>query len=156
MEAHEGAIEMKRTLALILAILMALAAPAVAASSQAKKVLSVAKKQIGAPYKLDADSPKSFNCFSFVAYCFNEVSPGTITSSGINGPYDTVTSASKLKAGDIVIFRSNRKLKGIMGYHYAIYAGKGYIIHAANKTDGVTVNRFKDFRKRFVGAVRIL
>ena len=113
MEAYEGAIEMKRTLALILAILMALAAPAVA-SSQAKKVLSVAKKQIGAPYKLDADSPKSFNCFSFVAYCFNEVSPGTITSSGINGPYDTVTSASKLKAGDIVIFRSNRKLKGIM------------------------------------------
>ena len=115
-EAYEGAIEMKRTLALILAILMALAAPAVG-SSQAKKVLSVAKKQIGAPYKLDADSPKSFNCFSFVAYCFNEVSPGTITSSGINGPYDTVTSASKLKAGDIVIFRSNRKLKGIMGYH---------------------------------------
>ena len=156
MEAAKGAIEMKRTLALILAILVAFATPAVAASSQAKKVLSVAKKQIGAPYKLDSDSPKSFNCFSFVAYCFNEVEPGTITSSGINGPYDTITSASKLKPGDIVVFKSNRKLKGIMGYHYAIYAGKGYIIHAANKADGVTVSRLKDFKKRFVGAVRIL
>lgn len=146
---------MKRTLALILAVLMALATHALASSVPAKQVLSVAKKHIGAPYKVDSDSPKSFNCFSFVAYCFNEVEPGTITSGGINASYERIKSASKLKAGDIVVFKSNRKLKGILGYHYAIYAGKGYIIHAANKTDGVTVSRFKDYKKRFVGAVRI-
>ena len=147
---------MKRTIALALALLLALTASAIADSSQAKQVLSVAVKQIGAPYKLDSDSPNSFNCFTFVAYCFNAVAPGTITSSGISGPYDKIESASKLKSGDIVVFKSNRKLKGILGYHFAIYAGNGYIIHAANKADGVTVSRLKDYKKRFIGAVRIL
>lgn len=147
---------MKRKIALVLALLLALTTPAIASSSQAKKVISVAMKQIGAPYKLESDSPNSFNCFTFVAYCFNEVEPGTITSGGISGHYDKIKSASKLKAGDIVIFKSTRKLKGILGYHFAIYAGDGYIIHAANKADGVTVSRLKDYRKRFVGAVRIL
>ena len=57
--------EMKRKIALMLALLLTLTTPAIASSSQAKKVISVAMKQIGAPYKLESDSPNSFNCFTF-------------------------------------------------------------------------------------------
>lgn len=151
-----GAVGMKRVLALMLVMLMALAVPASASSSQVKQVLSVAMEQLGAPYALKSDAPKSFNCLSFVAYCFNQVVPGSITTSGVASEYTKVSSLSKLKAGDIVVFKSTRQLRGVLGYHFAIYAGKGYIIHAANLTDGVIVSKLKAYKKRFVGAVRIL
>ncbi len=147
---------MKRAAAFILVIVMALAMPAAASSSRAKQVLDVAREQIGAPYALKSDAPNSFNCLSFVAYCFNQVVPGTITRGGVKVEYEKIDAMSKLKAGDIVIFRSTNKLRSVKGYHFAIYAGKGRIIHAANPIDGVTVSKLKAYRKRFIGAVRIL
>lgn len=147
---------MKRALALTMVILVVLAMPAMASSAQVKQVLSVAKEQFGAPYALKSDAPKSFNCLSFVAYCFNQVIPGAITESGVKAEYEKITSTSKLKAGDILIFKSTRQLRGVLGYHFAIYVGKGYIIHAANLTDGVTMSKLKEYKKRFVSAVRIL
>ncbi|MBQ3268614.1 MAG: C40 family peptidase [Clostridia bacterium] len=147
---------MKRAAALTLAIVMILATPALASSAQARQVLSVAREQLGAPYALKSDAPNSFNCLSFVAYCFNQVVPGAITGDGVKAEYEKISAVSKLKAGDIIIFRSARQLRGVKGCHFAIYAGKGYIIHAANPTDGVTVSKLKDYKKRFLGAVRIL
>ena len=114
---------MKKAIALTLVILMVLATPAMASSTQVKQVLSVAKEQLGAPYALKSDAPKSFNCLSFVAYCFNQVVPGAITESGVKAEYEKITSTSKLKAGDILIFKSTRQLRGVLGYHFAIYAG---------------------------------
>lgn len=74
----------------------------------------------------------------------------------ISGSYAKISSIKNLELGDIVGFKSLKKLRGILGYHFAIYAGNGYIIHAANKTDGVMVSKLKDCRKRFVGALRIM
>ena len=147
---------MKRTIACVLLLILALSVPAMAAPSQAEKVVSVAMEQVGAPYKLHSNAPKSFNCVTFVAYCFNKVAPGTISSDGISVSYKKVSSIRSLKPGDIVGFKSTKRLKGIMGYHFGIYVGKGYFVHAANKTDGVIVSQLKDFKKRFAGAVRIL
>ncbi len=147
---------MKRAAAFMLVIVMALAMPATASSSQAGQVLAVAREQLGAPYALKSDAPNSFNCFSFVAYCFNQVVPGTITRDGVKADYERIDAISKLKTGDIVIFKSARQLRGFKGYHFAIYAGKGRIIHAANPTDGVTVSKLKNYKKRFLGALRIL
>lgn len=146
---------MKRTVALALLLAMAVATPALAASLEVEQVISVAMEQLGAPYELKSDVPNSFNCFSFVVYCINQAVPGKISSAGIDGGYKTVKSIHKLKAGDIVCFKSTNKLKGILGYHFGIYAGKGYFIHAANKDDGVTVSKVKDYKKRFVGAIRL-
>lgn len=147
---------MKRFAACLLIMTMVLTVPAFASSSQAKQVVSVAASQLGAPYALDSDAPNSFNCYSFVRYCINQVIPGAISSGGVQTEYKKVSSISKLKAGDIVVFKSSRQLRGILGYHYGIYAGKGYIIHAANLTDGVTVSKMANYKKRFVGAVRIV
>lgn len=146
---------MKRTIAVVLLIAMAMAVPALAASSQAAQVVAVAMKRVGASYALNSNPPKTFNCFSFVEYCVNQVVPDKITAMGIDGGYTKVKSIQKLKVGDIVCFKSSSRLKGVLGYHYGIYAGKGYFIHAANKSDGVIVSKVKDYKKRFVGAIRV-
>ena len=146
---------MKRTIALVLLIAMVTTVPAMASKSQVKQVISVAMGQLGAPYELKSDAPKSFNCFSFVAYCVNKVVPGKITTKSIGGEHKRIKSIKSLKAGDIVCFKRSSKLKGILGYHYGIYVGNGYFIHAANKHDGVIVSKINDYKKRYIGAVRV-
>ena len=146
---------MKRTIAFILLFLMLFTMPGMAASYQVEQVLAIAANQLGAPYELRSNAPESFNCVSFVAYCFNQVAPGTITLDGIDADFKKVSSISDLKPGDVVGFRSSKKLKGIRGYHFGIYIGKGYFIHAANKAEGVIVSKLKDYKKRFMGAVRV-
>ena len=145
----------RKTIAFLLLFAIILTMPAMASGSEAERVISVAIGLLGTPYELKSDAPNSFNCFSFVEYCFNQVVPGTISLTGISGSYAKISSIKNLEPGDIVGFKSSKKLRGILGYHFAIYAGNGYIIHAANKTDGVTVSKLKDCRKRFIGALRI-
>lgn len=146
---------MKRSIALVLLFALLFSMPAMASSSQVEKVLAVAMKQLGAPYELLSDAPKSFNCVSFVMYCFNQVESGTISQDGIKGDYTKITSTKHLKPGDIVCFEGSSGQKGILGSHYGIYAGKGCFIHASNRDGMVTASKFKDYKKRFVGAIRI-
>ena len=84
---------MKRTIACVLLLILALSVPAMAAPSQAEKVVSVAMEQVGAPYKLHSNAPKSFNCVTFVAYCFNKVAPGTISSDARSGPFSNPSAS---------------------------------------------------------------
>lgn len=127
-----------------------------AASTQVHQVLAIAKENLGAPYRVHSRPPKSFNCFTFVKYCFNQVVPGKISNTGVNGTYTTIKSTHALKAGDILFFKRTGKQKGIRGYHYGIYQGRGYFIHAAEGKEGVRISKLKAYKKRFVGALRVL
>ena len=137
---------MKKTLAFIILFSLICAMPGLATASQIELTLATAIEQLGAPYELYSDAPFSFNCFTFVAYCFNEVVPGLISLDGIAADYEKITSIRDVKPGDIIGFKSSKNLRGILGYHFGIYIGKGYFIHAANKTDGVIVSRLKDYK----------
>lgn len=144
---------MKRLIAVLLILL--LATPAMAASSKKEQIISVATEQIGKPYKLYSDAPNSFNCVTFVAYCFNAVAPGTVSQSGVKGSYDKIASKEDLKAGDILCFKTSSNQKGILGYHFGIYLGKGYFIHASSSAGEVTMCALKNYKNRFVGALRV-
>ena len=147
---------MVKRLILFLLILVILWTGSLAcASSRLERVLSVAVKQIGAPYEVVSHAPRSFNCFSFVAYCYNKVRSGTVSENGVGTSYQKIFSIKSIQPGDILGFRSSKALSGILGYHFGIYLGKGYFIHAANQDDGVIVSRLKSYKKRFVGAIRI-
>ena len=146
---------LRRVLTFVILFALIAATPAMASQSQVKQLLTEAMGQIGAPYKLHSDAPKSFNCLSFVAYCVNQVDDGTITADGIAGDYDKVTSYSKVKAGDVVCFRAAKRKKGIRAYHFGICIGGGCFVHATNDVGKVTVSRMKDYKKRFLGAIRI-
>ena len=144
---------MKRLIAVLLILL--LATPAMAAPSKKQMILSIATEQIGKPYELYSDAPNSFNCVTFVAYCFNAVAPGTVSENGVNGGYDKITSKEDLKAGDILCFKTSSSQKGILGYHFGIYLGKGYFIHASSSVGEVTMSALKSYKHRFVGALRV-
>ena len=141
----------RKTLAIALVLAMIFATPALAASSQAKQVVSVALKQLGKPYALYPNSPSRFTCVSLVRYCYNQVSSGKITRGGA----DRITSLSKLGLGDIVCFKASGNEGGIPGCHFGIYVGKGYFIHASSSANKVIMSKVKNYSGRFVGALRV-
>ena len=146
---------MKRTLAVAVLLAMMLAMPAAAEKSRVGQVLDVAREQLGKPYSLISDAPDSFNCISFVAYCYNQVQPETILTDGINADYEKIESMDQMEPGDIICFRGNKNQKGLLGYHFGIYVGYNYFIHASSQDGGVMVSRLKNYKKRFLGAIRI-
>ena len=149
---------MRRTaaVALLMALMLTMFARPASADSPVEQVISVARDQLGKPYALFSDAPRSFNCVSFVAYCFNQVADGTISLDGISGDYKKIKSTKHLKTGDILCFKSATRKKGVLSHHYGIYLGKGYFIHASNADKCVTISKLKSYKKRFTGAVRIL
>ena len=145
----------RKTTAVFLLLILAVLMPARADSSQVEQLLSVAIEQMDAPYELFSSAPDSFNCLTFVTYCFNQVSNGIISVKGVKGGYKKITSMQDVKPGDIVCFKSSNRMKGILGYHFGIYFGRGYFIHASNSAGKVTASKLSQYRKRFIGAVRL-
>lgn len=140
----------------MLIVAMLFSIPALAASKRAKKVASIAAKQLGKPYRLSSDPPSSFNCSSLVRYCYNRVRPGTVTKNGINVRYKRIHSKNKLKVGDIVIFKNSSGVRPkILNYHFGIYCGKGYFIHASQAAGKVKCSKVKKYSGHWVGAIRI-
>lgn len=152
----EGVLHMKakRIIALAMLLILVVATPAMAAS-RAKEVLSVAVGQLGKPYALISQAPDSFNCASFVAYCFNSVDSGTISQGRIKGHAKKIGSIRKVKPGDILCFKSSGGEVGMLSYHFGIYMGKGRFIHASNSAQKVTISKLKSYSKRFIGALRV-
>lgn len=147
---------MKRTVAFILLLTLILTMPAAAATSpKVKQVLAVAKRQLGTPYALFSNAPRSFNCATFVAYCYNKVARGTITQNGIAVKYKKIKSIKNLKSGDILCFKLANRQKGLLSRHYGIYIGQNRFVHASNVDKKVTVSSLSAYKKRFIGAMRI-
>ena len=144
----------KRYIALVLLFLLVFSTPAMAVS-RASKVITVAVAQLGKPYALVSSAPDSFNCASFVAYCYNTVNNGTITRNGVKGKCRKIHSMKKTKAGDIVCFRTSGNEKGILNYHFGIYMGSGRFIHASNSAGKVVISKMKSYSGRFLGALRL-
>lgn len=145
----------RRICALFLVLSLIISIPALA-ESRASKVVRVAQAQMGKKYRLDADAPNSFNCASLIVYCVNSVKKGTVSMNGVKDHYTKVKSMSSLKPGDIVCYRNSHK-KGlkVMGYHFGIYCGKGYMIHASRSAGKVICSKVRKYHARFIGGLRI-
>lgn len=97
-----------------------------------KKVVETAKKQVGKPYILGNEGPKSFDCSGLVYYCLREA--GSNRSRYNAAGYSRVTDWDKiefmgdLQIGDLLFFYDN-------GYNYighvGIYIGSGYMVDAS-------------------------
>lgn len=145
----------KSIIALVLALALVSAVPAMAASSKGMQAVSVALRQLGKPYSLRSDAPLSFNCATLVGYCVNRVESGKITGSGVHGDYARIGSIKRLEAGDVLCFKTTGSEIGILNYHFGIYMGRGYFVHASNSAGKVTVSKVKDYAGRFKGAIRL-
>ena len=121
-------------------------------SSSGAAVVAKAKSYIGYKYVYGGSSPSTgFDCSGFTSYIYKQF--GVSLNRTAAGQYSngTAVSRSNLQPGDLVMFGKS----GIN--HVGIYIGGGMIVHAENKTTGVTTDTINSgyYNKNYVGARRI-
>lgn len=128
------------------------------ASGSIEKFLDVAESRVGKSYVYGAVGPNSFDCSGFVYYALKGAGVGVsrLSSAGYAScsSWESVTSKSDLKIGDLVFFRSDSS-SAIS--HVGIYLGGGNIIHAAPSLEGVGYSTMSSgyYSRNFVSAKRV-
>lgn len=121
----------------------------------AEKVVAVAKKMIGKPYRYGGASPSGFDCSGLVSYVYKNALGVKLprTSTGLYA-YSRPVPLGHEKPSDLLFY----KINGNKVSHVGIYIGKGQFIHAA--TTGKIVRQSdankKYWRKRFAGVRRLI
>ncbi|GAA3149060.1 hypothetical protein GCM10010466_44980 [Planomonospora alba] len=124
------------------------ASKAVRQKARAAKAVSVAKQQVGDPYRWGATGPGAFDCSGLAQYSWRKagVKLPRITHSQYRAVKKKVSWAG-LRPGDLLFFYG----KG----HVGIYVGKGRMVHAPSSGKTVRIVRLKGYyRTSFAGAVR--
>lgn len=116
---------------------------------RANKVLKVAKKLKGTPYRWGGTSKKGFDCSGYTQYVFKKALHKKLprTAGGQAHVGKHINHGHK-KKGDLIVFTS-----GGYAYHVGIYAGDGKVWHSPRTgqrvkkekiwTSGYTVRRVK-------------
>lgn len=121
-------------------------------SGKGATVVETAKRYIGCSYVYGASGPSSFDCSGFTSYVFKQ--HGISLNRTAAGQYSNGVAVSRdqLQPGDLVMFGKS----GIN--HVGIYIGGGQIVHAANKSRGVTTDTINSgyYNNNYVGARRVM
>ena len=121
-------------------------------SGKGATAVETAKKYIGCSYVYGASWPSSFDCSGFTSYVFKQ--HGISLNRTAAGQYSNGVAVSRdqLQPGDLVMFGKS----GIN--HVGIYIGGGQIVHAANKSRGVTTDTINSgyYNNNYVGARRVM
>ena len=86
------------------------------------KVVSVASKYKGVPYKFGGESPAGFDCSGLVAYVYAQFGISLPHSAAEQGAIGTKITRSAARPGDVVVMDG--------GSHVGIYIGGGRMIDA--------------------------
>ena len=120
------------------------------ASGRGQRVVTIAQRYLGTPYRWGGESPGTgFDCSGFVQYVFSRV--GVSLPRVVSAQYRTgrAVARSALRPGDIVFFNG-------LG-HDGIYVGGGRFIHSPNSGDVVKISTLTGYyADRWVGARRVL
>lgn len=122
-------------------------------SGKGATVVETAKKYLGYKYVYGGSSPSTgFDCSGFTSYIFKL--HGVTLNRTAAGQYNNGTNVEKanLQPGDLLMFGKS----GIN--HVGIYLGGGMMIHAANKSRGVTTDTINSgyYFNNYVGARRVI
>jgi len=117
------------------------------------RVLEVARKQLGDPYRAGAAGPNAFDCGGFTQFVFQRALGMEIARSS-RGQYQQVERIKKKDArpGDLVFFFEGG------AHHVGIYLGNGKMIDAPNPGEAVSVNPISGswWGRSFTGIGRLL
>ena len=112
------------------------------------RIVKIALRYLGTPYRWAGASPAGFDCSGFVMYVYGKI--------GIELPHNGAqlwglgrfVPRSRLEPGDVVFFSG-------LG-HVGIYIGGGRFVHSPQTGDVVKISRFSDgwYRQTYVGARR--
>lgn len=121
-------------------------------SGKGATVVETAKNYIGSSYAYGASGPSSFDCSGFTSYIFKQ--HGVSLNRTAAGQYSNGVAVSRdqLQPGDLIMFGKS----GIN--HVGIYIGGGQMVHAANKSRGVTTDTINSgyYNNNYVGARRVI
>lgn len=119
------------------------------------KIIRVAKKYLGAPYKFGGNSYKTgIDCSGYVKKVFSSFNvklPRTARDIYYRAGYKI--AKSQLDTGDLVFFQTYAKYPS----HVGIYIGDNQFIHASSARKRVSIDDLNKryYRNRYIGAKRI-
>lgn len=123
--------------------------------SKVDKVIDVAKKQLGKPYKWGASGPSSFDCSGLTSYAYKNGANVTLPrTSREQAKVGKSVSKSSLKPGDLLFFSSSGD--GIN--HVGLYIGDSKMVHSPRPGDDVRIDKINSgyYSKTYVSAKRVL
>ncbi|MEU7854619.1 C40 family peptidase [Nonomuraea sp. NPDC049141] len=116
--------------------------------ARARTAVSVAKDQLGDPYRYGATGPGSFDCSGLVQYAWKKA--GVKIPRVTNSQFARIkkkVSWKNLKPGDLLFFHG-------LG-HVGMFVGNGKMIHSPRTGQTVRIEKLSGWRKAsFAGAVR--
>lgn len=119
-------------------------------SASGSAVVAYANQFIGYPYVYGGTSPSGFDCSGFTSYVYRHFGVSLNRTAAGQASNGTSVSKSNLQPGDLLLFCSPIN-------HVGIYIGGGRMVHAANRTRGVTTDTINSgyYLTNYVGARRI-
>lgn len=116
------------------------------------KAISVAKANLGVPYKWGGISPSGFDCSGLVKYSYSKAGI-TLNRTAAQMYYGNGYKPSNLQIGDLLFYGPN---KASAPTHVAIYIGYGKMIMASSsKGVIITATNNSYWHPRYIGVKRI-
>lgn len=112
------------------------------------RAVTLAKSQLGKPYKWGATGPNSFDCSGLIYWVAKQMGKSIPRTSSEQSRYGQSVSKGNLQPGDLVFF-------GSPVHHVGMYVGNGEYIHAPKSNDVVRISRLSS-RGDFHNARRFL
>ena len=113
------------------------------------RVVEIAFRYLGTPYRWAGASPAGFDCSGFVMYVYSRVGIRLPHSSWMLWGVGKPVARKDLQPGDIVFFNGRS--------HVGIYIGQGRFIHSPHTGDVVRVARLSEswYGRTYDGARRV-
>jgi cell wall-associated NlpC family hydrolase len=118
-------------------------------AARGHRVVAIARKHVGAPYRWGGSSPAGFDCSGFVRYVYAQVGVSLPHNAAKQYRLGTPVSRDNLEPGDLVFFDRLR--------HNGIYVGNGRFIHSRQTGKRVAIAGLGDewYAEHFAGARRL-
>lgn len=112
------------------------------------KVLQVAQKYLGVPYRFGGTTPSGFDCSGYIYYVYKEAGLDLGSRKTAAGYAALTTTVTNPQVGDLVFFQGT--YSGMQGRisHVGIYLGNGKFLSALSK--GIGVSDLKYWKDSFV------
>jgi cell wall-associated NlpC family hydrolase len=113
------------------------------------RVVAIALRYLGTPYRWAGSSPSGFDCSGFVMYVYSRIGIGLPHNSAMLWSVGRPVARKDLQPGDLVFFNG-------LG-HAGIYVGRGGFVHSPHSGDVVKISRLSEssYRRTYYGARRL-
>jgi peptidoglycan DL-endopeptidase CwlO len=113
------------------------------------RVVAIALRYLGTPYRWAGSSPSGFDCSGFIMYVYGRIGIGLPHNSAMLWDVGRPVARTDLQPGDVVFFNG-------LG-HSGIYIGRGRFVHSPHSGDVVKISRLSEswYGTTYYGARRL-